>query len=181
MTTRHAHILLIQLTILSTLTGILSYLESYQILIPIFMLVLPYLNRNWTLHRDRYSGKLLITGALLATVSLLILLFHPYRLEFFISTLLLAAIPEEWFFRAYVQNILGNNIKAIVISSITFSLIHVLSRGVEIGLLVFIPSLFYGWVYRKYDNLTITVLCHALGNLLAVVFFNPYITYIAAQ
>ena len=86
--------------------------------------------------------------------------------QYFLITLAIAALPEEWFFRGYIQDRLGNGVLAILISSLLFSLVHVISISWMVGMLVFIPSLIYGYIYRKTGDIVLVILLHSLSNLI---------------
>ena len=88
------------------------------------------------------------------------------------TTLLLAALPEEWFFRAYFMTRLGGDLRANLVTSVVFSLLHGLTWGWVTALLVFIPSLFYGWLYQKTRDLVLLVIVHTLSNLVYVMFLR---------
>lgn len=128
------------------------------------------LDRGWkipTLPRSRIH-YLAWVGLLLT--SIVLLAWRPSEVPFALTTLLMAAIPEEWFFRAYFMTRLGKGIRANVFASLLFSLMHGLTRGWAAAVLVFLPSLFYGWLYQRTRDLPLLVLVHALSNLLYVLF-----------
>jgi uncharacterized protein len=102
-------------------------------------------------------------------------LIQPQHLATAVSALLIAALPEEWFFRAYFMARLEtqqrfNPVSANLTASLLFSLIHGLSHDWMTALLVFVPSLFYGWLYQRTHNLPLVVLAHALSNLVFAMF-----------
>ncbi|HYA27646.1 MAG TPA: CPBP family glutamic-type intramembrane protease, partial [Acidobacteriota bacterium] len=86
------------------------------------MLFLPLFDRDWSLPflaRSR-SRHLIWAGLLIAGIALLI--WRPSDTSFALFTLLMAAIPEEWFFRAYFMTRLGTGIRANAIASALFCL-----------------------------------------------------------
>ncbi|MCI4624714.1 MAG: CPBP family intramembrane metalloprotease [Candidatus Magnetoovum sp. WYHC-5] len=88
-------------------------------------------------------------------------------LSFALHTLMVSAIPEEMFFRAYMQERLGNNYKAIIIVSVLFSLCHsarFYTTGDIEPLLTFFPSLIIGWLYMRTASLTAPILFHFVAN-----------------
>ncbi len=87
----------------------------------------------------------------------------------------MAALPEEWFFRGYFIARLGKGIQANAITSVLFSLIHGLTQGWTVAVLVFVPSLFYGWLYQRTRDLPLIVLAHALSNLIYVLLLAGYV------
>ncbi len=88
-----------------------------------------------------------------------------------------SALPEEWFFRGYLLTRLevikpGYQLQANIFSSIMFSLMHTITRGVPVGIEVFVPSLIFGLVYQKTNNIVLSVLVHAIFNLIYVAFLE---------
>lgn len=139
------------------------------------MLFLPLLDRGWkipTPPRSR-THRLVWAGLLISGIAMLV--WRPSELPFALSTLLMAALPEEWFFRAYFMTRLGKGIRANVTASVLFSLIHALTRGWIAAILVFLPSLFYGWLYQRTRDLPLLVLVHALSNLAYVLFLADFV------
>jgi membrane protease YdiL (CAAX protease family) len=139
------------------------------------MLFLPLLDRGWrvpSLPRSR-SHHLIWAGLLISGAALLA--WRPSEMPFALVTLLMAAIPEEWFFRAYFMTRLGKGIRANAIASVLFSLMHGLTRGWTVAVLVFVPSLFYGWLYQRSRDLPMLVLAHALSNLIYALFLADFV------
>lgn len=144
--------------------AIFSYPGRHYVLVGL-MLFLPLFERGWripALPRSRFH-HLIWAGLLIVGIALLA--WQPSEISFAFSALLMAAIPEEWFFRAYFMTRLGKGIRANVIASVLFSLMHGLTRGWITAVLVFVPSLFYGWLYQRTRDLPLLVLVHALSNL----------------
>ncbi|MBF0564096.1 MAG: CPBP family intramembrane metalloprotease [Nitrospirae bacterium] len=98
--------------------------------------------------------------------------------------LLAVALPEELFFRGYIQESLmqgaygrgaagdtgvcGKGKAAIVLSSVLFALCHGivgLVTGEATPLLTFFPSLVMGWLYFKTSNLVPPILFHWVANI----------------
>jgi len=122
----------------------------------------------------RFSLKDLLFG-LVISLALVI----PYFLIFgsnvraitvysLIFQLLSVALPEEYFFRGFLQDSVGKNIKAVLFVSLLFSLAH-LPRAVFLGewisLLSFFPSVVMGWLYMKTNNILPGTIFHLLANL----------------
>ena len=110
-----------------------------------------------------------------------LLLWRPQHLAFALSTLLIAALPEEWFFRAYFMTRLqeahwARGWRANIVASLLFGGLHGLTRGWLMGLSVLAPSLVYGGLYQRTRDLPFVVLLHALSNLLFVLFLSHYFT-----
>nr|ADI87684.1 abortive infection protein [uncultured Nitrospirae bacterium MY2-3C] len=74
---------------------------------------------------------------------------------YILMQLALNALPEELFFRGYLQESLGNSPSTVVIVSVLFALCHsgrFLVGGDITPLLTFFPSLMMGWLYLKTSN-----------------------------
>lgn len=136
------------------------------------MLFLPLWDRGWRLPKPLLHRRyILITLGLLATAATL-LAWRPSFQAYAATTLLMAALPEEWFFRVYFMPLLGEGLRANVIASVLFSLMHGLTRGWAVALAVFLPSLFYGWLYQRTRDLSLLVLVHTLSNLVFAMFLS---------
>ena len=139
------------------------------------MLFLPLLDRAWKLPdlpRDKQRWAV-STGLILTGVALLA--WKPEHLSFGLATLFLAALPEEWFFRAYFMTRVGQGWRANLAASLLFSLLHGLTQGWPAAIRVFAPSLFFGWLYQRTGDLVLLILVHALSNLLFVMFLAGYL------
>jgi membrane protease YdiL (CAAX protease family) len=144
----------------------------YYSLLPVLMLTFPIIFRHTI--RLKFNLKDFFTGL---TVSVILLL--PYYLlfggngreitgYFLIFQLIGAAFPEEFFFRGFLQDSIGRNIKAVIFVSILFSLAH-LPKAVFtdewMSLLSFFPSLAMGWLYMRTGNILPGTVFHFLANL----------------
>lgn len=92
--------------------------------------------------------------------------------------LLLVAIPEEFFYRGYLQRRLdeANGRRVLVrlgpidisrsnlIASIVFACGHFVIGWAPIRLMVFFPSLLFGWMRDRTDGLAAGVTCHVACN-----------------
>ncbi len=97
--------------------------------------------------------------------------------------LFLFAVPlfEEFIFRGLVQDKINNFFKSCnflhisfgsFISSLIFTFIHLLLNDFALfNLMVFIPSLFLGYLYDTYKTLTLPVLFHSFFNI------NVFLSY----
>lgn len=150
-------------------------MNSWVWLLPILFLLLPFIDSSWKVPAIQRQKYLRIIWLILVLSILLLLLQHPEALDLFIVMVLLAALPEEWFFRAYLQARLGNNNAAVFIVSVLFSFMHFIAHDTMVVLLVFIPSLFFGWMYRKTNDLVLVVILHALSNLFYYIYLQAYI------
>ncbi len=105
----------------------------------------------------------------------------PHFLLRLISTFCLVAIPEEAFFRGFVQEEVekwvGGKIKgpvlAILATSLFFTLTHVnwTSSFALLGF-VFLASLAYGSIYRYTRKIESSIFCHFMVNGVHMIFFT---------
>ncbi len=105
---------------------------------------------------------------------------------FLIVHLGLVALPEEWFFRGYLQTRLDQRFGTprrlfgapvgvgLLLSALAFALLHpILIPGVH-RLLVFFPALLFGWLRARTGNIGAAVVVHASCNLLQAVAVEMY-------
>lgn len=144
------------------------------------MLFLPLLDKQWSLQKANselninvWRGISLLLFASLAAV-------NQDMLTFSLITLILVALPEEWFFRAYLMGrireklkfaALQSNLGSNALTAAFFSLMHLPAQGIT-GLLVFFPALIYGWVYQKTRDLLLVILLHAISNQFFMLFLK---------
>lgn len=98
-----------------------------------------------------------------------------------LSNLFLICIPEEGFYRGFLQNtfcsyfeeIKGGKWLALLLTSILFTAAHVYwSPNLEILLFVFLASLLYGGVYLISGKIESAILTHFLLNFTHMAFFS---------
>jgi membrane protease YdiL (CAAX protease family) len=145
-----------------------------------FMLFLPMLDRHWAFAKAvSYRQRRMLLATLIVSM-FFILIAHPNALNFILFTLLLVALPEEWFFRAYfmqrVESVTGNQWWANVMTSVLFALLHVPTQG-WYGLSVFIPSMILGWFYQQHRDLVVVVLLHTLSNLVYLLYLHEAVVF----
>lgn len=156
--------------VLLTKTNILPHL-----LIPFTLLTLTVLfsdrlklKFNW---QDLFFGFKISFYILLIPLLIFLLLFDGITYPSATEIIYLAfaiAIPEEIFFRGFIQERLGNNWKAIIITSLLFSFAHIpnlIFQGDYLSPLTFFPSLIMGWLYMKRSNLLPSIIFHFFANL----------------
>jgi membrane protease YdiL (CAAX protease family) len=148
--------------------------------IPFYLLLAPLLFGQ-KVHID-FKAKNIAIGLAVSTLVLLpfsavmILLgkqFVTPPFETLLFQFLAVAFPEEFFFRGFVQERIGNNKKGIVITSLLFAGAHLplsISSGIFIPLLSFFPSLLMGWLYMRTSNILPCVIFHFLANLTFISF-----------
>ncbi len=161
------------LFILTALVAIFAR-QSRDWLLPVMFLLLPFSDFFWRMPHVRWEQRLVISYVILAVIVSVLLFQHTEVLDLFTIMVLVAALPEEWFFRAYLQKRIGNNISAVLIVSLLFSSMHYLTHDSAVVWLVFIPSVFFGWIYKKTDDLILIVMLHALSNLVYYIYLEAY-------
>jgi uncharacterized protein len=99
---------------------------------------------------------------------------------------LVIALPEEAFYRGYLQTSLDRNLGkrfsilgtrvglALVLTSIIFALGHLLTRFDAARLAVFFPSLVFGFLRARSGGIGASVLFHALCNLYSGYLLESY-------
>ncbi len=118
--------------------------------------------------------------------------FHAKRLDFANDTfgqLVIIALPEEAFYRGYVQSrldqafpqrlrILGADVgPSLVITSIIFALGHLATIHEPTRLAVFFPSLVFGWLRYRTRGIGAGLTFHALCNVFSEVLGRGYHLY----
>lgn len=98
-----------------------------------------------------------------------------------LSNFFLTSIPEEGFYRGFIQhtfykyfeNIRPGKILAIISTSVLFTAAHIYwSPNLQILAFVFLASLLYGGVYLISGKIESSILCHFLLNLIHMTFFS---------
>lgn len=103
--------------------------------------------------------------------------FRMLSLTFILVQLLLVALPEEVFFRGYLQSKLGNSIKGVVIVSLLFAVGHFITLCIggthnmsvcSQAILTFFPSLVMGYLYLVTGTLWASIIFHFLANVVHI-------------
>ncbi|MBX7099931.1 MAG: CPBP family intramembrane metalloprotease [Myxococcaceae bacterium] len=104
----------------------------------------------------------------------------PRFLEWVIDQLFVVALPEEFFYRGYLQTrlrdawpqgrvFLGGRLgKAFWVTQVLFALGH-LAQGLPFRTAVFFPALIFGWMRERTGGVVGAAVFHALCNLLVIV------------
>ncbi len=142
-------------------------------LLPLYLLVVPSLLKSRI--NIRFSFFDLVSGLLLSIVILVpfALIFikgfsFNITLEILIYQLFGIAFPEEVFFRGFLQERLGNNMRAVIVVSLLFAISHLpalLFNKDLLALFTFFPSVVMGVIYMKTGNLLPCILFHFLSNM----------------
>jgi uncharacterized protein len=106
-----------------------------------------------------------------------------------ISQLLVIAVPEELFYRGYLQTalddgwpkrvrVLGADVGAgLLLSSAIFALGHVATDVHPARLMVFFPSLVFGWLRARSGGIGASILFHAACNLFSAFIARGYFVH----
>ncbi len=81
---------------------------------------------------------------------------------------LLVAFPEEWFFRGWLQGLLGRRFsrnRVILLSSLLFAFSHSLIMLQWWHFAIFFPACLFGWLREKTGAITASILFHTVSNL----------------
>jgi len=88
--------------------------------------------------------------------------------------LFLVSVPEEVFFRGYLQEKIGNNLKGILFVSLLFALGHFCTLCILSGfigdvcaqsILTFFPSIIMGYLYARTGTLWGSIIFHFFSNI----------------
>ena len=103
------------------------------------------------------------------------------------TQLVLVAIPEELFYRGYIQGRLDElvgedralwgaqvNLTSVTLTSALFALAHLATIHHPARLAVFFPSLLFGWMRRAYGDTLTPAIFHAICNLCAQLLWCCY-------
>jgi len=105
------------------------------------------------------------------------LVVNSLPISFLLTQFLMVALPEEVFFRGYLQNRIGNNIKGIIIVSLLFAVGHFITLCLGGGhnlaicsqaILTFFPSLVMGYLYLKTKTLWASIIFHFFANIVHI-------------
>jgi len=128
----------------------------------------------------RFDTKDIVAGVAVSAIVLLpfwFLLSQPGRSlpSPSVSTMLFqvlgAAFPEEVYFRGFLQEQVGNNVRGLLVVSLLFSIMHLpqlIFYGDPYAILTFFPSLVMGFLYMWTSNVIPSTIFHAAANTLFV-------------
>ena len=98
-----------------------------------------------------------------------------------LTNLMFVVIPEEGFFRGFVQEELYNrfgkgamgNIGAVLVTAAFFTLVHLKWTGsLPLMGFVFLAGILYGSIYQYTKTIESSILCHFALNLTHMIFFT---------
>jgi membrane protease YdiL (CAAX protease family) len=85
-----------------------------------------------------------------------------------LAQLVRVSLPEEVFFRGFLQESCGNNMKSLLLVSLLFAVAHIpafLFYKDAYALLTFFPSIVMGFLYLRTSNVLPGVLFHFASNV----------------
>lgn len=120
----------------------------------------------------------------------------PDFASFAIAQFVLVGLPEEAFFRGFVQTRLGDyarvqpqgmwsprrvlgvelSVPAWILSAVLFALVHLASEPRLDELATFFPGLLFGWMRQKRDGIGAALAFHALSNLIAEILVRGWLS-----
>jgi len=151
----------------------------------ILMFSVPFLMRS-DMRSLKWDFQGLLIGLAFSLVIILIYLvivltlaehelnFDELTLSLVSVQLFLVSVPEEVFFRGYLQEKIGNNLKGILFVSLLFALGHFCTLCIFSGfignvclqsILTFFPSIVMGYLYAKTGTLWGSIVFHLFSNL----------------
>lgn len=157
-------------------------LPALKYLIPVFLLVVPYAMQGRI--NLAFSAKDSVTGIAVSAAILLPFWYFALKtgrhfgilpVNVMAFQLLGVSFPEEIFFRGFLQQRLGNNIRGVLVVSILFSAMHVpqlIFHGDLYSILTFFPSLVMGGIYLKTHNVLPAAIFHFLSNIVFLGFYD---------
>jgi membrane protease YdiL (CAAX protease family) len=179
---------------LISLIFLMKYLISWSLAATVsafLMLSVPFILKN-DMRDLRWDPRGVLWGIAVTIVILLIyiavlagyglyagksLMFNKLSYSFVLIQLLLVALPEEVFFRGYLQQKLGNTVKGVIAVSLLFALAHFVTlclgggHGLSVcsqAVLTFFPSLVMGYLYMSTGTLWASIIFHFLANIVHI-------------
>jgi len=163
-----------------------SFLPSEYVfpLAAVLMFGMPFIMKS-NVEGLKWNLRGVLVGVTISAVILslyVIVIGKPFQLSkvsfsFIIPHLVLVAIPEEVFFRGYLQEKIGNNLRGVLLVSLLFAVAHVVTRclgggcggmGYLLTFLTFFPSIVMGYMYIISGTLWANIMFHFLANVVYV-------------
>ncbi|MHB8882238.1 MAG: CPBP family glutamic-type intramembrane protease [Thermodesulfovibrionales bacterium] len=165
-----AYLILISLVLLSHLFTF----PLFGYILPLYLFWTPFVLRRKI--RVSLSGRYMAEGLLVSAVVLIPFYFimsagrqfHMLQLSAVLGQLVLVALPEEVFFRGYLQESVGNTLEGALLVSLLFAAAHLPAFWFykdASALLTFFPSLVMGGLYMRTSSVLPPLLFHFLANV----------------
>lgn len=150
-------------------------LRFFDYLVPIYLLAVPTVLKSRT--NIGFSMRHILLGLLVSIIVLLpfFAVFPPEKkfaapgLGAALFQLLGVAFPEEVFFRGFLQEAFGNNLRGAVVVSILFAGAHLpglFFYGDLHAILTFFPSIIMGLLYVRTSNVVPSTIFHFFSNII---------------
>lgn len=143
-----------------------ALLKSCGLFITFFILVSPFYSSSV----DNIISEVYDFSYVLISKDILVLNLREKYL-YIIGSLLMAPIMEEIVYRGLLQEYLSRKKNPfwiiIVLPATLFTLMHFRLTNIY---LLFLGGCLYGFIYNKYRNVSINIICHSLWNLLVLLF-----------
>lgn len=160
-------------------------LSFLRYIIPAFLVLTPYILKKRI--KLSFNTNDILTGLIASFIIILPsfvyqilsegIFIKPPSLGIMVFHLFIISLPEEVYFRGFLQEVIGNNIRGIIIISLLFSFIHLPKLIFDNDLtsaLTFFPSLIMGYLYMRTSNVLPCIIFHFSANLLALGTINTY-------
>lgn len=182
---KFTRLLIIYFGVIALIFLFLLFLPEYVLTIAaILFLAIPYTfgkGLRLGISQKNLVFSLVVTLALIGIYLLSFTLMSGKNIDYSVLSfalifnhLVAISLPEEAFFRGFLQEELGNNIKSIFVVSVLFALGHLITICAFSGhfglhcisaLLTFLPSLVMGFLYYKTKSIWGSVIFHFLANI----------------
>lgn len=158
------------------------HVRVIEYLMPLILCAIPIImKREVSIHLNLKDITLGILASALILIPVVIVLylsgrsFHTPGTGFLIYQFIGVALPEEIYFRGFLQEAMGNNIRSIFLVSLLFSMVHLpqlIFYGEVLAPLTFFPSLIMGFLYYRTGNVLTPAVFHYLANISISTGFN---------
>jgi membrane protease YdiL (CAAX protease family) len=161
------------LLLLSVCSYVLPH-RAFTFVLPAYLTLMPFLlggRIHFSLSARHFRVGLLVSALVLLPLSLAFADFRIIRaitLQTLAMQLFAVSLPEEIFFRGFLQDVLGNDLRGVIAVSVLFSVAHLpamLFGGDVFALMTFFPSLVMGLLYMKTSNILPSTVFHFLSNV----------------
>lgn len=151
------------------------HLRFLDYVVPLYLLAVPLVLKSRA--NIVFSVRDILLGLLVSIIVLLpfFAVFSPTKKIAALGTgaalfqLLGVAFPEEFFFRGFLQDAFGNNLRAAVVVSLLFAGAHLpglIFYGDLYAPLTFFPSLIMGLLYMRTSNVVPSAIFHFFSNIM---------------
>jgi len=145
-----------------------------NLLLPLYLLGVPLLlqGRLNFFFSVRHLGLGLLVSALVLAPFVLCFtdlnIIRELTFPALVTQFFLVSFPEEVFFRGFLQEVVRNDLRGVVLVSLLFAAAHLpalLLQGDAGAPLTFFPSLVMGLLYMKTSNVLTPTIFHFLSNI----------------